>query len=78
MEAIISATRYPVEIFRMQNTLGTIEKGKIADLVLLDADPLKDIGNTRKITAVIVNGRFLSRAKLRRMWAGMEAGASGK
>lgn len=78
MEAIISATRYPAEFFGMQDSLGTIEEGKIADLVMLDADPLKDISNTRKITAVIVNGRFLSRAELRRMRAGVEVGASGK
>ena len=46
--------------------MGTIEKGKLADMVLLDANPLDDIRNTQKIAAVIVNGRYLSRADLDR------------
>ncbi len=78
MEALISATRYPAEFFGMQDSLGTIEEGKIADLVLLDADPLKDISNTQKITAVVISGRFLPKAELQRMRAGVEAGASEK
>jgi imidazolonepropionase-like amidohydrolase len=76
MEAIISATRYPAEFFGMQESLGTIEEGKIADLVLLDADPLKDISNTQKINAVVIGGRFLPGAELQRMRAGVEAAAS--
>ena len=47
--------------------LGTVEKGKIADLVLLDADPLQDIRNTRRIAAVVAGGKFL--APLRRSTA---------
>ncbi|MGH9768432.1 MAG: amidohydrolase family protein, partial [Blastocatellia bacterium] len=49
MEALLSATRFPAEIFGMQETLGTIEPGQIADLALLDANPLDDIRNTTKI-----------------------------
>jgi imidazolonepropionase-like amidohydrolase len=41
-----------------------VEKGKLADLVLLDANPLDDIRNTQKIAAVIVGGRYFSRANL--------------
>lgn len=78
MEALISATRYPAEFFGMHDSLGTIEEGKIADLVLLDADPLKDISNTQKITAVVISGRFLPKAELQRMRAGVEAVASEK
>jgi imidazolonepropionase-like amidohydrolase len=44
---------------------GTIEDGKIADLLLLDADPLQDIGNARKIARVMQNGRWLDRYALR-------------
>jgi imidazolonepropionase-like amidohydrolase len=63
-EALQSATRSPAEFFGMQETLGTIETGKIADLVLLAANPLEDIANTQKIKAVVVNGRLLDRAML--------------
>jgi imidazolonepropionase-like amidohydrolase len=47
-------------------TQGTIEVGKRADLVLLDADPLVDIRNTRRIATVIVGGRLLSKADIDR------------
>ena len=48
----------------MQDELGTIEKGTFADMVLLDANPLEDIGNTQKIDAVVVKGRLLDRKAL--------------
>src|SRR5438270_15758 len=44
--------------------LGTIEQGKIADLMLLDANPFEDISNTRKIRAVVVRGQMLDRETL--------------
>ena len=47
--------------------------GRLADLVLLDADPTKDIANTRKISAVVANGRAYARADLDRMLADVEA-----
>ena len=43
---------------------GTVAAGKVADLVLLDANPLEDIRNTRKISAVVLNGRLLGRGEL--------------
>ena len=55
MEAIQAATIKPAMFLGMQDSLGTIEVGKIADLVLLDADPLEDISHTRKIRAVVVS-----------------------
>jgi imidazolonepropionase-like amidohydrolase len=46
------------------DTLGTIASGKVADGVLLDANPLADIHNTRRIRAVVANGRYFDRAAL--------------
>jgi hypothetical protein len=48
----------------MEQDLGTVQKGRIADLVLLDANPLDDIKNTQSIDAVVVNGRLLDRKAL--------------
>ena len=57
---------------------GRSRREKLADLVLLDANPLDDIRNTQKIAAVIVNGRYFSRADLDKMLARVEKVASGK
>ena len=73
MEALQTATLNPARFLGMDDRLGTVEKGKLADLVLLDANPLDDIRNTQKIAAVIVNGRYLSRADLDKMLARVEA-----
>jgi imidazolonepropionase-like amidohydrolase len=75
MEALQSATRNPARYFGLQNSLGSIEKGRLADLVLLDADPLKDIDNTRKIFAVVLNGRLLTRSTLDAMLVEAETAA---
>jgi imidazolonepropionase-like amidohydrolase len=72
MEALQTATRNPAMFFGMEKDLGTIEKGKMADLVLLDANPLDDIHNSQKIAAVVLGGRFLSRLDLDRMLADVE------
>jgi imidazolonepropionase-like amidohydrolase len=75
-EALQSATRIPAEFMGLGTSLGTVEKGKLADLVLLDANPLTDIKNTRKIAAVVIGGRMLSKAELQSMMDGMAAEAS--
>ena len=75
MEALQTATLNPAKFLGMDDRLGTVEKGKFADLVLLDANPLDDIRNTQKIAGVVVNGRYLSRAELDKMLAGAEAAA---
>jgi hypothetical protein len=67
IEALQAATINPAKYLNMTDLLGTIEKGKLADLVLLDANPLADISNTRKINAVVVNGRLLKREDLDEM-----------
>lgn len=59
-EALRTATSNPAEFFGQQSELGTIAKGKRADLLLLDANPLEDIRNTRKVFAVIQNGRYMT------------------
>lgn len=67
LEALQTATINPPEFFGMQGALGTVEKGMTADLVLLDANPLTDIANTRRISAVIANGRLFDRAALNKL-----------
>ena len=74
MQALQTATRNPADFFGKLDSMGTVEKGKIADLVLLDADPLESIANTTKINAVVVNGQLLDRKALDRMLAQMRAG----
>ena len=64
LEALRSATLHPAEFFGIADSLGTIAPGKLADLVLLDANPLDNIRNTRRINAVFANGRLLDRAAL--------------
>jgi imidazolonepropionase-like amidohydrolase len=59
LEAIEAATIRPAEFFSLQDQMGTIEVGRRADLVLLDADPLENIANTRTIVAVVARGKLL-------------------
>ncbi len=60
-EVIRAATLGAAEYLEVVDSLGTVEAGKVADLVLLEANPLDDIHNTRRIRAVILNGRVLDR-----------------
>jgi imidazolonepropionase-like amidohydrolase len=66
-QALAAATRNPAEFVHASKEWGTIEKGKRADLLLLEANPLEDIRNTARIEAVSVGGRWLDRAERERM-----------
>ena len=76
MQALQTATLNPAKFLGTTANMGTVEKGKIADLVLLDANPLEDINNTRKIQAVVLAGRYFSRAQLDEMLHGVEVAAA--
>ncbi len=64
MDAIVAATRNGAVAAGMLDRLGTVEEGKIADLVLLAADPLSDISNIRKLDSVIARGKRIDVATL--------------
>lgn len=64
MEALEAATSVPARVMGVGKTVGTIEQGKRADMVLLDADPLADIHNTRRISKTIANGAVYDPAPL--------------
>ena len=76
MEALQTATSNPAKFFGTESTQGSIAKGKLADLVLLDADPLVDIHNTRKIDAVIANGHLYDRQALDALLKNAESAAA--
>lgn len=68
VEAVTAATRKGAELLRA-DSLGRIAEGKVADLVVLDANPAKDIAATRRIAWVMIRGRILYPDSLRRTWA---------
>ena len=78
MDALQAATLNPARFMGKEKDFGTVETGKIADLVLLDANPLNDIANTKRIDAVVLGGKFFPRASLDGMLAKVEALASRK
>ena len=63
-DAIVIATRNSARFLGKLDDLGTIEVGKLADLVLLTADPTVDINNAKRSTRSIKNGRVIDRKKL--------------
>ena len=67
IEALQTATILPARYLEREKDFGTVATGRVADLVLLDADPTADIANTRRIAAVVANGRGYSRADLDRI-----------
>jgi imidazolonepropionase-like amidohydrolase len=76
LEAIQAATLNAAKCLGLSDSYGTVENGMMADLVLLDADPLVAIANTQRIAGVIVAGKFLPKAALQQMLE--ETAAAGK
>jgi imidazolonepropionase-like amidohydrolase len=64
MQAIVAGTKNGALACRMQKDLGTVEVGKLADVLILDADPLADIANIRKLRTVIKEGRMVDPNRL--------------
>ena len=69
VEALRSATLAPAKYLEAAESLGQVEQGKIADLVLLDGNPLTDIRNTRKISAGVLGGKYLNKPRLQALAA---------
>jgi hypothetical protein len=74
-ESLRAATLDAAEFMGKQADFGSVARGKMADLVLLDANPLEDIQNTQKIRAVVLNGRYLDRTALDKLLADAESSA---
>jgi imidazolonepropionase-like amidohydrolase len=69
LEALQTATLKPANFYHRREDFGTVEIGRIADLVLLEANPLENIANTRTIVGVVADGRYMSRDDLDRLRA---------
>ena len=67
LEALKTATINPAKYFNLESELGLVQEGMWADLVLLDANPIENIANTKSINAVIKNGRYLDKKQLNTM-----------
>ena len=68
-EVLVAATRTSAEILRLDE-LGTIAAGKSADFIVLDANPLDDITNTRRIADVYIRGQRVDRSVMKAAWIG--------
>jgi imidazolonepropionase-like amidohydrolase len=75
-EALRTATFNPAQFLTKLDKYGVVERGHVADLVLLDANPLEDIRNTRKIEAVVVGGKYYPREDLDQMLQQVVAAAA--
>jgi len=78
LQALQAATINPARFFRATDTAGTIASGKRADLVLLDANPLTNINNIRRINAVVIGGQVVTQADRQRMLDSLAAAFSAK
>ena len=72
MQAIVAATQRPAELMGLKDE-GTLSAGKRADFIVLDANPLDDIHNTRKISSVYLNGAKFDREAMLARWKEADA-----
>ena len=76
LQALQTATLNPATFLHREKDLGTVEAGKLADLILLDRNPLEDIRNTRSVSAVFLDGQYLSGEQLAAMREHLETAAA--
>jgi imidazolonepropionase-like amidohydrolase len=76
LQALQTATLNPARFLGRVADMGSVAEGKVADLVLLDANPVDDIDNTRRIRGVLLAGRYFDRAALDRMLQGVATAAA--
>ncbi|MGQ0837582.1 amidohydrolase family protein [Actinokineospora sp.] len=77
LEAIQTMTKGAADYLGFGRSMGTVTPGKVADLVVLDANPLADIRNSRHVHAVVTKGRLITKAQRERMLADVETAANG-
>jgi len=78
LRALQAATLHPATFLEKSHELGTVEPGKLADLVLLDGNPLDNITNTQKIRAVVADGRLYRRADLDRVLTELDSASAAR
>ena len=78
LEALQTATLNPAKFFNRQQDFGSVQAGRLADLVLLSANPLADIANTQRIVGVLADGQYLSQADLAQLRTRLQQVAAGK
>jgi imidazolonepropionase-like amidohydrolase len=78
LEALQTATLNPADFFNRRGDYGTVQIGRIADLVLLRANPLESIANTRSIAGVVADGHYLSSTDLEQLRNRLKQLAAGK
>ena len=70
MEALSAATINPAIYLAMDGDVGSLEAGKLADMVIMNANPLEDIRNTDRISHIMLNGRIYEAGELREEFTG--------
>jgi len=71
-QILVSGTRNVGDYFKKSDSFGTVEVGKRADLILVDANPLEDITNVAKLSGVMIRGKWLSREDIDKRLAVIE------